>query len=56
MGTVHYARMEKGDGTCPVCHMKLTQKTGESTGGAHHEHGEGEHHHGEGEHHMEHGE
>ena len=26
MGTVHYARMDKGDGKCPVCHMMLTQK------------------------------
>jgi hypothetical protein len=26
MGTVHYARMEKGDGTCPVCKMDLKQK------------------------------
>ncbi len=23
MGTVHYARMEKGDGVCPECNMKL---------------------------------
>jgi hypothetical protein len=26
MGTVHYARGEKGDGKCPLCHMPLTQK------------------------------
>lgn len=26
MGTVHYAAGEKGDGTCPVCGMNLTQK------------------------------
>ena len=26
MGTVHYARPEKGDGSCPVCGMSLTQK------------------------------
>ena len=26
MGTVHYARMDKGDGTCPLCHMKLKHK------------------------------
>lgn len=26
MGTVHYARMEKGDGSCPVCKMDLKQK------------------------------
>jgi len=23
MGTVHYARGEKGDGVCPLCKMKL---------------------------------
>jgi predicted small lipoprotein YifL len=27
MGTVHYAAAEKGDGTCPVCSMKLTRKS-----------------------------
>jgi len=26
MGTVHYARAEKGDGKCPVCKMDLKQK------------------------------
>lgn len=26
MGTVHYARSEKGDNTCPICKMKLTLK------------------------------
>ena len=26
MGKVHYARTEKGDGTCPLCKMQLTQK------------------------------
>ncbi|MBA2664492.1 MAG: hypothetical protein H0U74_19550 [Bradymonadaceae bacterium] len=25
MGTVHYARTEQGDGTCPLCKMKLVQ-------------------------------
>lgn len=25
MGTVHYARSEQGDGTCPLCNMKLVQ-------------------------------
>ncbi|MFH2008915.1 MAG: hypothetical protein ABI333_20165 [bacterium] len=25
MGTVHYARGEKGDGVCPLCKMKLKQ-------------------------------
>ena len=26
MGTVHYARAERGDGECPICHMSLKQK------------------------------
>jgi hypothetical protein len=26
MGTVHYARISEGDGTCPICMMKLKQK------------------------------
>lgn len=26
MGTVHYARGDKGDGKCPVCKMDLKQK------------------------------
>lgn len=26
MGTVEYASMDKGDGTCPICQMKLKQK------------------------------
>ncbi len=26
MGTVHYSCPDKGDGKCPVCHMKLKQK------------------------------
>jgi len=26
MGTVHYARTEKGDGRCPVCGMNLSHK------------------------------
>lgn len=26
MGKVHYAALEKGDGNCPVCNMKLLQK------------------------------
>lgn len=25
MGTVHFARADRGDGTCPVCHMKLVE-------------------------------
>jgi len=27
MGTVHYARGEKGDGKCPVCGMMLKEHT-----------------------------
>jgi hypothetical protein len=30
MGTVEYASMEKGDGSCPECGMKLKQKDGEA--------------------------
>lgn len=41
MGTVHYARGEKGDGKCAVCGMMLKQKTA----GA--EAVEGDHDHGE---------
>lgn len=26
MGTVHFARMDKGDSKCPLCHMMLKQK------------------------------
>jgi len=26
MGTVHYARPDEGDGSCPVCGMKLVQR------------------------------
>lgn len=26
MGTVHYARAEQGDGSCPICGMDLVQK------------------------------
>lgn len=29
MGTVHYARMTEGDGTCPVCGMDLKTKAEE---------------------------
>lgn len=28
MGTVHYARLEHGDGTCPLCGMSLRQRPG----------------------------
>ena len=38
MGTVHYARMEKGDGSCPECGMKLKQKAGEADPHAGHDH------------------
>ncbi len=30
MGTVHYARAEKGDGICTVCGMELVQKVAEA--------------------------
>ena len=26
MGTVHYASLEQGDGDCPVCGMRLTER------------------------------
>ena len=26
MGTVHYAQLDEGDGTCPTCGMKLVHK------------------------------
>lgn len=42
MGTVHYARMEKGDGKCPECGMDLTHKMAE---GAQMDHQKGEHDH-----------
>ena len=29
MGSVHYHQTEKGDGTCPICKMKLKQKGAE---------------------------
>lgn len=29
MGTVHYARMDEGDGRCPTCDMDLVQKVAE---------------------------
>ncbi len=29
MGTVHYARMEKGDGKCPACGMDLSHDSPE---------------------------
>ena len=41
MGTVHYARMSEGDGSCPLCGMDLVR---------HGEHG----HHGDHDHHGEH--
>jgi len=42
MGTVHYARMEEGDGKCALCGMKLEHKGGEEkaaeTGHENHDH------------------
>ena len=32
MGTVHYARAEEGDGTCPLCEMKLVKKVAAAAG------------------------
>ncbi len=29
MGTVHYARMDEGDGACAICGMALVQKSAE---------------------------
>jgi glucose/arabinose dehydrogenase len=47
MGTVHYARLEKGDGKCPLCKMDLTQKRAEEksagAGGSGGEHDSHEH-------------
>jgi hypothetical protein len=40
MGGVHYARMEKGDGKCEVCGMKLQQNDGGEA-----DHGHKGHHH-----------
>jgi len=31
MGTVHYARMDKGDGICELCKMNLKQAAGAAT-------------------------
>ncbi|MFW5965966.1 MAG: hypothetical protein ACOCV2_00545 [Persicimonas sp.] len=48
MGTVHYAQMEEGDGTCPECNMKLKQKGGgEDEGEEHadHDHDDEDHDH-----------
>ena len=39
MGTVHYARMEEGDGKCPLCGMALKHKaTADAKGHENHEH------------------
>lgn len=47
MGTTHWAQAEKGDGTCPVCGMFLTEKEG-GEGHDHHDHDHHDHdHHGE---------
>lgn len=46
MKGVHYARMDKGDGKCELCGMKLDQKEGdeESEDDDHgHDHGEHDH-------------
>lgn len=42
MGTVHYARTEKGDGTCALCGMALKHKVKSSASGKaiHEEHGD----------------
>jgi len=39
MGTVEYARLEKGDGKCPVCGMFLKQKGGAAPADDGHGHG-----------------
>jgi rubrerythrin len=39
MGTVHYAQMSEGDGTCPLCGMDLVRH------GEHAHHGDHDHHH-----------
>ncbi len=52
MGTVHYARMEKGDGKCPLCGMMLKQHgeapaakdDGHDHDGHDHAHGDGHDH------------
>ncbi|MBA2661176.1 MAG: hypothetical protein H0U74_02690 [Bradymonadaceae bacterium] len=38
MGTVHYARLEEGDGTCPACKMKLVQRAAMPAAGHNHDH------------------
>jgi len=40
MGTVHYARMDKGDGKCALCSMDLVQKGADGQGTDGHDHGE----------------
>ena len=32
MGTVHYASLEQGEGTCPICSMELEQHGAEAHG------------------------
>ena len=54
MNTVHYARMDKGDGKCPECGMMLKQMGASAAPAAHghdHEHGH-DHKHGEGHDHK----
>lgn len=44
MGTVHYARMEEGDGKCPLCGMALKHKaSGDAKEHSGHQHGDHEH-------------
>ncbi len=49
MGTVHYARMDEGDGKCGLCGMKLKHKAAAKAGGAKagdakdHDHGDHDH-------------
>jgi len=52
MGTVHYARMERGDGKCPECGMMLTLMPADAKAGAakKDDHGHGDHAHGDHDH------
>ena len=45
MGTVHFARADKGDGKCGLCGMDLKQKTAGAKAGEAHDHGEHGHDH-----------
>ncbi|MEQ9077687.1 MAG: hypothetical protein RLP09_27745 [Sandaracinaceae bacterium] len=35
MGTVHYAAPTQGDGSCPICGMRLVQRGAAPSAGAH---------------------